>query len=127
MRHQFDLNADNLIQGLSDTLNEDLERGLDKAAARAMEALRDASPRGELADSGEKPYRDSWYVKDRYKKVRYITNDKYVDGPDGPIPLKMLLEYGTEEMPAQPHIQKTYDAIEDELAEIILGEINLDL
>lgn len=126
MKDYFKEAVKDTIQSIADSVSESLERGLDKAADRALNALREASPRGELADAGETPYRDKWYIKDQYPRVRYITNNKMVSGPDGEIPLKQLLEYGTERnMPAQPHIQSTFDAIEEELSQIILNEIDL--
>lgn len=123
----LEISGEKILSDLSKSVSDGLERGLDKAASAMLDALQAASPYSGDSPEGE-AYRDKWEAKRQYRSVRYIHNTKTVQGTGGEkIPLSSILENGTETMPAQPHIQKTYDAIEDELAEIILGEINLDL
>ena len=98
-------------------ISNNFEQGLDKASEVLSERLSESSPKK------TKKYRKSWRVK-KYPRCRYVGNTTTVEGKDSDnIPLSNILEAGTDNMPARPHIRKTFDAIQDELAEIIFNEI----
>ena len=99
---------------LSDIITEtydDIDRGLDKAMDLMRDRLSDASP----VDSGLT--RDTWCGENKYKNVRYINNERV--NKKG-IPVVNLLEFGSK---GKPFVRKTVAENQDEIINIIKGEI----
>ena len=115
-----------IIQNIQYAAEDALGRGLDKAADRLLQELSNASP-SESGSPGE-PYRDSWVAQKKSKKYRVISNTKTVTGKGGTqIPLSNILENGGADGDGlRPHIKKTFDRLQGELADIIMDEISFN-
>lgn len=88
-----------------------IDRGLDKAMNYMRDRLAAASP----VESGLT--RESWEGEDKYKNVRYINNTRVNENN---IPVVNLLEYGSK---GQPFVRKTVAAEQNNIINIIKGEI----
>lgn len=110
------------LEGLSNAIDEAIgevaeevyaavDRGLDKAARHMEQALESENP----IDTGET--RRSWEVDFKYKNVRYINNTSVNEQG---IPIVNLLEFGKK---GKPFVRKTVQAEQEQIINIIKGEI----
>ncbi len=120
--HELSQAIDEAIGEVSREVYAAVDRGLDKAALHMKQALEAATP----IDDGET--RRSWEVDFKYRNVRYINNtatrpktpgDKITSG-DGNIPIVNLLEFGKK---GKPFVRKTVQAEQEQIINIIKGEI----
>ena len=120
--HELSTAIDEAIGEVSREVYAAVDRGLDKAALHMKQALEAATP----IDDGET--RRSWEVDFKYRNVRYINNtatrpktpgDKITSG-DGNIPIVNLLEFGKK---GKPFVRKTVQAEQEQIINIIKGEI----
>ncbi|WMJ23457.1 hypothetical protein RBG61_01965 [Paludicola sp. MB14-C6] len=107
--------SEKLLYNTQHAVKVSLNRGLDKAAEYLKGKLEQNSPDDKKTKS--KKYKRQWKINRRYKNMRILYNAKMVNSPDGEIPLSNILEIQS------PHMRKTFDDCADELADIILNEI----
>lgn len=100
-----------VLQDITEEVYEAVDRGLDKGAKFLQEKLEEATP----VDSGET--RGKWVVDFHYRNVRYINNERLNENR---IPVVNLLEFGSS---GKPFVRKTVVENQDEIINIIKGEI----
>jgi hypothetical protein len=91
-------------------LDPNIEKALTEMGNYIIPKLEAASPVGDTVPH----YRDSWYMKTQYNKVRYIKNSK--KDASG-FPFSQFLEYGPY---AKPHIGITFAANKNEMIQIFM-------
>lgn len=119
MSNDLEAQAARISADIEYAVKKQLNIGLDKASDRLVQGLEQNSPSNPKTTKNK--YKNSWKVNRKYKNVRYVGNTKTVKGERGNIPLSNLLEVGESK---QPHIRSTYDKMEDELADIVINELN---
>lgn len=113
MAKSYDISAE-IKAVLDEQVNATLEakeRALTKASEYMLTKLEAATP----TDTGAT--KRSWVLKDKYKGVRYIYNER-VNNKN--IPVVNLLEFGRK---GKPFVRKTFNAEKNKIIEIIQGEI----
>ena len=102
---------DEAIGEVSEEIYAGVDAALDKAARHMAQALETATP----VETGKT--RSSWEVDFRYKNVRYINNTSVNEQG---VPIVNLLEFGKK---GKPFVRRTVQAEQDNIINIIKGEI----
>lgn len=100
-----------VLEDITQDVYEAVDRGLDKGAKFLQEKLEKATP----VDSGVT--KGAWEADLRYTNVRYINNTSLNENR---IPVVNLLEFGSK---GKPFVRKTVAENQDEIINIIKGEI----
>jgi len=112
-----------IAQEYSKELREDIEEGLTLAAIDLKNALEQNSPISRYDAEGHRHFKDSWVIKNKYKRVRYVGNTKTVSDQSGKnIPLSNILEY-SEASPHKGFIQRTFNSISESLYKRMVSRI----